>query len=591
MSLFANDPLTQLAFSVFENRGVYSVLVGSGLSRAAEIPTGWEITLDLIRRIARAKGVADQADWPTWYKDQTGLDPDYSALLAELAASPEERRAILHSYIEPTEEDRQEGRKIPTAAHRALAALVRGGYIRVLITTNFDRLLENALLHAGVEPTVVSSVDALRGAEPIVHTKSYILKLHGDYKDARIRNVDEELSSYPPEYDALLDRIFDEHGLIVAGWSGEWDAALRSALLRTPNRRYPVWWLTRSNLRPAALELISHRKARMVTAADADAFFLGLHQRIETLERTRQQNPDSIDLLVNSVKRYLAKSEFRIQLDELITHEANRLITQLDGDEFPAHAPIDQNALRDRIHRYEAVSEGLVRVAGALGRWGDGQELSLVLDLLRAIYANAEKVGSGLTLYLGWRSYPALLVLIAYGLGLTRSQRYDTLHTLFTAECARENRQSRRMIDLLFVDIWKGDNNDAWNLVAETERRKTALSDYLLARFLDWGSSFVGLAADFEILYERFELLGSLAYLEDETDLETALDNSNNNMGVRMPMGRIGWHTSSFERLTAEFRSEEFRRKLCEAGFAKGNPNFIDLFLTNAAKMASRMRW
>jgi NAD-dependent SIR2 family protein deacetylase len=43
------------------------------------------------------------------------------------------------------EEDRQEGRKTPTAAHRAIAALVRSGYIRVLITTNFDRLLEESL--------------------------------------------------------------------------------------------------------------------------------------------------------------------------------------------------------------------------------------------------------------------------------------------------------------------------------------------------------------------------------------------------------------------------------------------------------------
>jgi hypothetical protein len=42
---------TQLAFSVYESKGVYALLLGSGLSRAANIPTGWEITLDLIRRI------------------------------------------------------------------------------------------------------------------------------------------------------------------------------------------------------------------------------------------------------------------------------------------------------------------------------------------------------------------------------------------------------------------------------------------------------------------------------------------------------------------------------------------------------------
>ena len=127
MSLFADDPLTQIAFSVYENKGVFALLLGSGLSRAAEIPTGWEITLDLIRRVAQAQGRPQQPDWAAWYREQTGQEPDYSTLLEELGASPEERRSILHSYIEPTEDDRAEERKVPTAAHRAIADLVRGG--------------------------------------------------------------------------------------------------------------------------------------------------------------------------------------------------------------------------------------------------------------------------------------------------------------------------------------------------------------------------------------------------------------------------------------------------------------------------------
>ena len=63
MSILTGDPLTQLAFSVYENKGVYALLVGSGLSRAAEIPTGWEITLDLVRRVAAAQNTEDQDDW------------------------------------------------------------------------------------------------------------------------------------------------------------------------------------------------------------------------------------------------------------------------------------------------------------------------------------------------------------------------------------------------------------------------------------------------------------------------------------------------------------------------------------------------
>ena len=119
--------------------------------------------MDLIRRVALAQGVENQPDWAAWYRKETRQEPDYSALLEALAASPEERRAILHSYIEPTEEDREEGRKIPTPAHYAIAELVRSGFIRVIVTTNFDRLMENALRERGIEPTIVASVDALAG--------------------------------------------------------------------------------------------------------------------------------------------------------------------------------------------------------------------------------------------------------------------------------------------------------------------------------------------------------------------------------------------------------------------------------------------
>ena len=239
ISLLGMDPDTQLAFSVYENPGVFAVLLGSGLSRSASIPTGWEITLDLIRRLARAQGVEPQGDWAQWYREEFEQEPSYSVLLAELGSSRDERRSIMQGYIEPSEDDRNEGKKVPSPAHRALADLVSEGHVRAIVTTNFDRLIENALHERGVEPTVVASVDALKGAEPLAHSRCYILKLHGDYKDARILNTDAELSAYPDEYDTLLDRVFDEYGVIVCGWSGEWDHALRGAFLRAPSPGCP----------------------------------------------------------------------------------------------------------------------------------------------------------------------------------------------------------------------------------------------------------------------------------------------------------------------------------------------------------------
>lgn len=594
MTLLHGDPVTQLAFSVYENKGVFAVLLGSGLSRSADIPTGWEITLDLVRRVAMAQGVEEQSDWGKWYHEKFGKEANYSSLLGEIGSSPDERRAILHHYIEPTDDDREEGKKIPTKAHHAIAQLVRSGHIRVIITTNFDRLMENALREQGVEPTVVWSVDSLTGAEPLTHSRCYLLKLHGDYKDARILNTEQELSEYPERLNQLLDRIFDEHGLIICGWSGEWDHALRAAFLRAPNRRYPVYWSARGALGDGASELVSQRSAKPIAISGADEFFALLQQRVETLDLSRRQNPLSIELLLNSAKRLLSKPEYRIQLDELFTQEADRLLEQLESDDFNPNHPWSAKDFQSRVQLYEAVTEPLARMAGILGRWGSDTELDLVLDLLRGLYHQAEKVGSGLTNYIYIRSYPAVLVFTAYGIGLTRSKRWKTLYKLFNARIGSERGDSTRVISTLFLSSWRGGDKNIWKFLADMQNRKTPLSDHLLEVMTDWKKGFAGVEANFELLFDRFEILGALASLdENETSqLEDALKRAENgNILAYMPVGRAGWSRSSWRTVQQELQQESFILELLDAGFARNSKRFVELFVSNFNIFASRMSW
>jgi len=181
--------------------------------------------------------------------------------------------------------------------------------------------------------------------------------LHGDYKDARILNTDSELATYPPQYLSLLDRIFDEYGLIICGWSGEWDHALRAAFLRAPNRRYPIYWASRGDLSAAAQELTQLRGARVVAVAGADEFFNSLRESVKTLSQSEAKNPLSIELLVNTTKRYLSKPEHRIQLHDLVEQETNALLQRTGSVEFRADAPWDIEVFRNRRSKYEAISE------------------------------------------------------------------------------------------------------------------------------------------------------------------------------------------------------------------------------------------
>lgn len=194
-----------LATGMHAQPGVYALLLGSGVSSAAGIPTGWGVIKELVRRAAAAqdptdpdaaaRAVESDAAVEQWWADHgDGEPPGYSNLLASLAPTPAARQALLAGFFEPTEEESDAGFKVPTPAHHAIAQLAKRGYVRVILTTNFDRLMERALEEAGVPPQVLSRPEVTAAITPLPHAGVTVVKIHGDYIDLLMRNTVEELS-------------------------------------------------------------------------------------------------------------------------------------------------------------------------------------------------------------------------------------------------------------------------------------------------------------------------------------------------------------------------------------------------------------
>jgi len=190
------DAVTRIAMNVYSNKGVYVPLLGSGVSLSAGIMSGWKVTEDLLKKLAFMKEGAIPDDVFQWYKEKYKKEAEYSGLLSQLGHHSAEIGNLLWPYFEPSEEDKLNHKKEPTEAHKAIAELATKGYFKVIITTNFDRLLENALDQKGVKYQVVSSEDDLDGAVPIVHFPLTIFKVNGDYKDSRVKNTEQELTNY-----------------------------------------------------------------------------------------------------------------------------------------------------------------------------------------------------------------------------------------------------------------------------------------------------------------------------------------------------------------------------------------------------------
>ena len=96
------DPIVKISLAVHANKGAYAVLLGSGVSAAAGIPTGWQIVSDLVTKVASLEGVDVGDDPAAWYKQRYGAYPDYSGLLNAIASSPTERSLLLRSYFGTT---------------------------------------------------------------------------------------------------------------------------------------------------------------------------------------------------------------------------------------------------------------------------------------------------------------------------------------------------------------------------------------------------------------------------------------------------------------------------------------------------------
>lgn len=461
--------LNELVVNMHRQPGIFALLLGSGLSRAARVPTGWDITLDLIKRLAVASD-AEPDDLEAWYRDIFGREPDYSELLEQIASTEAERRGILEGYFEPDEQEREQGHKLPTAAHKAVARLVEKGYVRIILTTNFDRLIEQALSDLGIQPVVVSSSDTIRGAPPYTHNRVTLVKLHGDYKDTRIRNSVAELAAYDDALNIYLDRILDEFGLIVAGWSGDWDAALRAAMLRMVNRRYSLHWLAYSTPSSAAQELIDFRGGRVVSGLNADQFFGGMLAKLEALEEAAWSPPQSTDFLLAEVKRYLAEPErFGIRLEDLILGEARALATviQSDNDACPwALYPQEVDICRRCVEYLEAKSERLVRVLSTVVRYDKTEMWSETVVRALGLLANEPRPnGNHNDIGKNIRLYPSRLIMTALCAVVAQEGRIETLQKIAKLPYQRWNDSRAFMGSLYSLE----DANDVIRRIAGQE--------------------------------------------------------------------------------------------------------------------------
>jgi hypothetical protein len=512
------------------NKGVYALLLGSGVSRLAGIPTGWEVVLDLIRKLAHIQGANCEPDPAAWYADNFQEDANYSKLLDSVAKRPSERSQLLRSYFEPNEDERQRGVKTPTDAHKAIAKLVGAGYIRVIITTNFDRLIEKALEDVGVVATVISTPDAAQGALPLTHTRCTIVKVHGDYLDTRIKNTPEELSTYNIRISRLLDRIFDDYGLIVCGWSAEWDTALRISIERCKSRRFATYWALKGNMSDPAKALIDLRQAQIIPISSADSFFDELEEKVESLIEYDRPHPLSAKVAVVTMKKYMEEDKYKIRLHDLIMQEVEKVHDNTAIQFFPTGEQFSPEELSRRVQKYDSLIEILQTMMITGAYWGNLQMGSLITKGLERL---TDSLGnqSGIDVWHRLQLYPALVLMYSAGLASLGAMNYETLAFILLKP---QNRFQAPGPQSLILSLSPG-------MVMETgvgrqlpkhERQYFPLSEHLFETLAGPLKEYIPDQKQFDETFDRLEFFWALVF----TDFSLQASKF-----YWIPVGRFGW--------------------------------------------------
>ena len=502
------DPQQSVSFSIAANPGVYALLLGSGVSKSAEIPTGWDVVLDLLGKLAASDGGPIGVGLEEWYRQKYHQEPEYSALVDALATMPAERQQLLRPYFEPNESEREQGLKQPTLAHRAIAQMAAQGLIRVIITTNFAQLIEMALRDAGVMPTVLSTHDQVAGSLPLIHTNCCVFKVHGDYLDPRILNSPAELEDYHPELNRLLDQIFDQFGLIVCGWSAQWDVALRNAIVRAPFRRFTTYWASRGELGMEAQNLVQQRDARVIPIADADTFFQEVQSTVASIVEFSRPHPLSTQAAVETLKRYLVNSENRIRLTDHIDSVVGRLTGGIGEDVFPVHGTVDPETFAARLEAYESACTTLTAMAVVAGQWAEDYHFQNWDRAIRQMYNRHEVSGQDGWLWL--KNYPANLLMYALGLGAVASGRLSFLGRLFDIAVDRRIAGMNPSSVLLGLEVDMTVPN--WNqLLPGKEKEHTPFNDRLHDVLKTPGNHLLLDDDEYSLVFDTLEILMALS--------------------------------------------------------------------------------
>ncbi len=536
-----DNQIISTAYTTFVNKGVFALLLGSGISRKAGIPTGWDVTLGLVQQIALLQKDPILTIPEEWYVKKFNEDLDYSNLLEKLTTTQEERINLLKPFIEPSEEEFNDGLKRPTKAHEHIAQLVRLGYIRVILTTNFDRLIENALKDIGIEPTVISNPTHIENSIPLIHSRITVIKINGDYLDTGFLNLKSELENYDSEMEKLMNYVFENFGLITCGWSAKWDIALVNSLKSSNKFRFSNFFTHLNDPEKGLNELAEYRKGHLIKISDADSFFSELYEDILALETNSHQHPLSPKVALARLKKYVVKEEHIISIHELLSSISNESFEAIKSIPFPYP---NKDTMNEVLNSYLQNLETLTLLLAEGVYWAKSYHDKIWIDLIKKAGDIDHKLNrSHFSVWSDIQYLPCLVSRYVVGIAAVSNRNFNLLGSLLKIEL-HERYDSKNILEK--TNPWDVIESEQLNNMLG-QNYHTPMSELLHKYTRPFFKQVIPIDKEFDKTFDYYELICAIVFVKNST---------NNDKGWG-PIGRFGYRDRKILQKKLDLANEE----------------------------------
>lgn len=315
------NPIIPLSYNIADKKRKYILLCGSGISKDAGIPTGWDILLEALRLIRHqmdGEVIEYTNEEMESYYNEKFEGATYSEIIEKMFPGDEEQREFLEEMFKD---------KHPGKAHDLIAKLIDRGLVRLIITTNFDSKIEEALdnLDMRGKYSVISNNELVLTSKPwnLVDV-CRIYKPHGTIEQGKLRNTQKDLMHLEEDVSTAILDIFEKHGIIVLGYAGE-DKGIMDILNARRFLGYTLYWTTRSGKHnPEVEKLLEKQDGKTIKIDSASEFLEEILNRVEIAQTGIEQTSEIV--AQTRFKNAIAGSTSDTAVKMMINEERTKLV-------------------------------------------------------------------------------------------------------------------------------------------------------------------------------------------------------------------------------------------------------------------------